>query len=737
MYLKSLSIKNYRKFESYGESGEGQIFKFAHSRWPKNMISANNKNIEETEKYISQSTSLLVGKNNAGKSTVIKLLNVLQNKRCGSRNAFSYTDFNLNYLHKWYDEYILNPSLDKKISPKDLPYMEFELKIGIDDGKDNISSFKDVLVIGGLTEIENNNVDADIAEVTIIIRYEVANAEKFIAELNILKESEHNKDNSKETSYYKELNYRKFLTLFDDDYYILNFYPLESDEPAEQFSLVPLLKVDVVEANTVKNADTLSKAYSKIVLTYAKNNHLDGINEIVDSLSSQIKNMVDENVKGILQNAVSAIESSRNLQMNLYPDVTLEKIFTNNIIYEYQENSNNIPESQYGMGYTNLMVIIAKIVDYLELYKEDDINGAINILCIEEPESFMHPQMQEQFIKNIAKAIAMLLGKKNEFDTFQLLITTHSSHILNSKIQSGNTLNNIIYLGSPNGQNIIVNIMDEILIDGEDKKYEYIKKYLRLEAIDVFFADAIILVEGMSEETYLRYLIDKEELNTYHIKVYRIDGAFAHKFISLLKLIKVRTVVLTDLDIRREKDDNNKPIEENIKDLAGHCANSNDCLTTNGALKAFIKQANNIADDDNNAINEEIVDSIGEKEYLKIKLSETDISIYSQGKINGSYATSFEEAIILTNGKDRNLQSSLITLLGDIHPRAYSQEKLEKESFLENSFKYQYGIASAQGKEKFSTDLVYYPVIKDGFVIKEPEYISLALQELRESFEEK
>ena len=76
-------------------------------------------------------------------------------------------------------------------------------------------------------------------------------------------------------------------------------------------------------------------------------------------------------------------------------------------------------------------------------------------------------------------------------------------------------------------------------------------------------------------------------------------------------------------------------------------------------------------------------------------------------------------------------------MLGDIHPRAYSQEKLEKESFLENSFKYQYGIASAQGKEKFSTDLVYYPVIKDGFVIKEPEYISLALQELRESFEEK
>ena len=41
------------------------------------------------------------------------------------------------------------------------------------------------------------------------------------------------------------------------------------------------------------------------------------------------------------------------------------------------------------------MVIIAKIVDYVELYSEKDINGSVNILCIEEPESFMHPQMQE------------------------------------------------------------------------------------------------------------------------------------------------------------------------------------------------------------------------------------------------------------------------------------------------------------------------------------------------------
>ncbi|KGR73164.1 ATP-dependent endonuclease, partial [Streptococcus phocae subsp. salmonis] len=145
------------------------------------------------------------------------------------------------------------------------------------------------------------------------------------------------------------------------------------------------------------------------------------------------------------------------------------------------------PESQFGMGYTNLMVIIAKIVDYIELYSEKDINGSVNILCIEEPESFMHPQMQELFIKNISKAIATLLGKKlskkQQLDKFQIIITTHSTHILNSKIQSGNALNNISYLGQEGVNNIIKNISDNAIVsvgDNEKKAYEYIKKYLRL-----------------------------------------------------------------------------------------------------------------------------------------------------------------------------------------------------------------------------------------------------------------
>ena len=548
MYLKSLSIKNYRK---YGK--DSQTINFAHNKWPKISDNEDAKNkINKTEEYISKNSSLIVGKNNSGKSTIVKLLATLQNAKSGSRNVFKYTDFNLNILAKWYQTNINEKSEEeiRNINKSKFPKLEFQLVLGIDDGNDLISSFEDILTTSEIKTEETEETEGaeeaeaeakEISEVIINAKYEVADTQSFLEELvklNTGYSEKEDQQNEEFSNYKKELQYRKYLALFNSNYFVLNFYPKGRDEPAKEFSLSPLLKVDTIEANTVKNDKTLSQAYNKIVSTYIKNNDMKVINTLVDNINYQVKDMVDTNIKNILQGAVSSIESTKNLKMNLHPDVTLEKIFANSIIYEYQEGNNNIPESQFGMGYTNLMVIIAKIVDYIELYNEKDINGSVNILCIEEPESFMHPQMQELFIKNISKAIATLLGKKQQLDTFQIIITTHSTHILNSKIQSGNTLNNISYLGQAGANNIIKNISDEAIISGRDidkKAYEYIKKYLRLEISDIFFADAVILVEGVSEETYLRYEIDKHpKLKNHHIKVFRIDGAYAHQFISLL-----------------------------------------------------------------------------------------------------------------------------------------------------------------------------------------------------------
>ncbi|WP_455224990.1 AAA family ATPase [Granulicatella sp.] len=755
MYLKSLSIKNYRK---YGE--EVQVINFAHSKWPE--ISGNEeepKKINITEEYISKSSSLIVGKNNSGKSTIIKLLNTLQNSKSGSRSIFKYTDFNLKMLSDWYHENIDNKSEEeiRNIDESAFPTLEFQLILGIDDGNDLISSFEDILVVSGIKTVETHE-NQDIAEIPIYIKYEVADKVSFIEELIKIKTSYFDDKEQHDEQYlnYKiELQYRQFLGLFSSNYFVLNFYPIGRDEPAKEFSLSSLLKVDTIEANTVKNDKTLSQAYNKIVSTYIKNNEIATIDNLLGKINYQVKDMVDSNIKNILQSAVSSIESTKNLKMNLHPDVTLEKIFANSIIYEYQEEDNNIPESQFGMGYTNLMVIIAKIVDYIELYSKKDINGSVNILCIEEPESFMHPQMQELFIKNISKAIATLLGKKQQLDVFQIIITTHSTHILNSKIQSGNTLNNISYLGQAGANNIIKNISDDAIVSGRDidkKAYEYIKKYLRLEVSDIFFADAVILVEGVSEETYLRYEIDKHPtLKNHHIKVYRIDGAYAHQFISLLDLLKIKTVIFTDLDLKRSEDekrvdikDNDEPdvIPSNIPDLNEKYQNIKSFLTTNGTIQYFIKKLLNKEEAKYDEINKKIVEILDNKEELIIEYE--NISMYSQGKINGYYATSFEEAIVLTNSVDEEqnkYKKSLIKLLKYVHPKMKYFEFLDENSEIANK-SYMYQIKLSDGKSKFSTGIVYLSVdaevsvpAKD-FNIKRPKYIESGLASLCDYFKE-
>ncbi len=772
MYLKQLTIKNYRKYNS-----SNNVIKFAHSSW------GNGK---KTEQYISESSSLLIGKNNSGKSTIVNLLNTLQQTKAGSKNVFKHCDFNLTYLKKWYKENFQNICDSNNGKQNNiLPSIEFNLKIGIDSKDDIISVFQDVLVISDVTKTldkEDEGMDIDI-----IVKYEVTDTRRFINDMNKIKKeyesinidnlgidkskldclssdgetklSEHeqisindfkkvekeleegkDKDNNLEKEklveigrYYQEKMYRDFLNLLDKGYYTLNFYALCNDEPAKSFSLSALLKVKTVQANTVKDNNTLSKAYNKIINTYIERHGLLTVDEFINDVNIQLKREIDGNIKGILQNAANNIESKKNLNMNLQPDISLDKILRDSVLYEYKEGENYIPESQYGMGYTNLMVIIAEIVEYFEMYEREDTNGAINILCIEEPETFMHPEMQELFIKNIAKAISSLMpkDKNSKNDTFQIIITTHSSHIMNSKIQSGNTLNNIVYLNS----NGIKNIEDKSITKelctstGENSKlvFEFIKKYIRLELTDIFYAEAVILVEGQTEETYLRYLIDKDpKLNTHHVKVYRIDGAHGYQFLPLLKILNVETVIITDLDINRtEEQKNTYELAKNLNDYSyDEFNNKEKYISTNQTiLNIFGKNKNK---NNYTSINSEIITKIDKKPYLKKEFSE-HIHVFSQGRIQGNYATSFEEAMILTNANnDSKENTSLINLLKKVHQKLVSDFGKDADELVKNSYRWQKKLSDS--KSKFASELVYKSIVEDDFNIEPPEYIKEALK---------
>ena len=183
------------------------------------------------------------------------------------------------------------------------------------------------------------------------------------------------------------------------------------------------------------------------------------------------------------------------------------------------------------------------------------------------------------------------------------------------------------------------------------------------ELSDIFYADAIVIVEGQTEENYLRFLIDEDEkLRSHHIKVYRIDGAYGYQFLPLLEILNKKTIIITDLDINRSDEEKKNP--ESITDLNEWTANhQGKCLSTNETIKNAISADKK----DNSLFNNGIIKHMKE-DKLEIECSEK-IKIYSQGKINQNYATSLEEAIILTNIKDHS--DRIINLLKDIHPKIF------------------------------------------------------------------
>lgn len=217
--------------------------------------------------------------------------------------------------------------------------------------------------------------------------------------------------------------------------------------------------------------------------------------------------------------------------IELTANITFEKLIHDLIKYEYVEDDVYIPEDQFGLGYTNLIMIIAALMDYMERYPDSLFNSKINLISIEEPETFMHPQMQELFIKNINEAIRVLLASKDKNVNSQIIITTHSSHILNSKIHSANTFNNICYLFEHMSNAAVVNLNNSVVMptegNSEDSaEFKFLKKHIKYKVSELFFSDAAIFVEGFAENSILPFYIEKrKELNKQYISVFNINGA--------------------------------------------------------------------------------------------------------------------------------------------------------------------------------------------------------------------
>ena len=683
MYLKKLKLQNFRKF-----STDNNVIEFISSKIVQPISDENGE--EEKEIDVASDTTLIIGKNNAGKTTIITALDNLIN----NENLWSVHDFNYRYLQKYLQDY------DTKDFSADAPYIEFLITVALEENsQDRISNLIPFMLVEDIND----------SELDIGIRYEVSDLMFFHTKMFELYQ-----ENIDE----KEL-FSKFLKLLGEMKYTLKYYDKNWNPVNEKFKLANLMDIKCIKANHIKSEYCLTESFNKIVnyrYNYLFHNEKEKITNDLEDINKQLTENISRNHTDIMKDVLAELVSTDRMGIDLSADITFDKLMKDLIRYEYIEDGVNIPESQFGLGYTNLIMIIASIMDYMEKYP-DAFNTKINLVSIEEPETFMHPQMQELFIRNINQAIKLLFESKEKDINSQIIITTHSSHILNSKIQSDNTFNNICYLNEKKHCAKIINLCNDKVMPSIDKTKErcteelreknlkFLKKHIKFKASELFFSDAVIFVEGFTEETLLPFFIEQnEKLSKYYISVFNINGAHGFIYENLIKTLGIPTLLITDLDIKRD----NKEEKENKEDIAEKKKNivQISCLdgleTTNETIKKIYGKS--------------------KLDKLPSKIEVNNLYLAYQGKINQYYATSFEEAFILTNYNNIIVNETL----SEVKPNIYKRIVGGKDSNYENNLlhSYEWQVKLEKNKGEFASKLFFKLInSNESDLPKLPEYI--------------
>jgi len=695
MYLKSLKIKNFRKF-----GDENNFVEFVDSK----------EGLQTDTINVATATTLIVGKNNSGKTTITKALT-----RLIDNNRFEANDFNFSYLNKLLEEYISDTF-------KNFPTLEFEMIIGLDESDENqdlITNFVPFM----------NIEDTESKEFKIKIKFDLAETTEFIDKV---KEIIRDYDDS-------IIRFQKYLKLLDKTDKKLNYYNSDNETiEKSRFKLSDLVNIKVIAANKIINDSSLSSIFNKIIQYKYKTENMDDINSKIDAINQDMTKRISSSHSKYINDALHAIENKEKMKIRLSSDLNFDILMKQLIKYQYDEQGLHIPEGQFGLGYSNLMSIIGEIIDYIEQYPDEEFHSKLNLICIEEPEAFMHPQMQELFIKNINEAVKHLLDDSTKKINSQLIVTTHSSHILNSKIQTSNSFNNINYITIIDNLSNVVTLNDDRVINLEEYKeiegelveekrareqkkehalnnLKFIKKHIKHRVSELFFSDAVIFVEGITEETVLSYYIDQdEELNKNYISIFNINGAHGLVYHSLIRLLKIPTLIITDLDIKRTEEEKKaeNPKKEDNKDpeyLQITCLDTR--ITTNATIQKY-KGNNDISDVSDSFIDENL--------YIA----------FQNKKIEGYFATSLEESLILNN-YDNDILNKVIKR---IKPNIYKEiigDPENRENLANNSYKLQKKLTNS--KSDFANELLYQLSIKDDGdeVTALPRYIQNALDWLK------
>ena len=283
--------------------------------------------------------------------------------------------------------------------------------------------------------------------------------------------------------------------------------------------------------------------YSKM-LKALWNSDNTGTRETLNSLNKQVQ----EEANKIFYPAISEITDQ--VSQTVHASAVTLRLLTKNDDELYKTAKIYVDDSglettleNKGTG-TQSCVIISLFVQYCKT-----MHRSGSLLAIEEPECYLHPHARRALSSSLDSFIQN--GMNNGKPDNQIILTTHSPEFL-----KGTRLENVHVLRKDaSGTSTISSISpDDDCIKEYKQKIEMI---INREDAEMLFADCVILVEG-GEKHLLPLIADLEReegqvdnpLDRYNISVVRVGGKGNFRvYVSLLKRLGIPYYLIADFDM--------------------------------------------------------------------------------------------------------------------------------------------------------------------------------------------
>ena len=360
---------------------------------------------------------------------------------------------------------------------------------------------------------------------------------------------------------------RKSLEKLYEAFVKLNFYAInpqnnQKKRKVEYKEFKALFPIFAIKAErSMDESDSSNKTPLKNIMTTIFQPELDksfdelkpkieDLHKLCNTVNQNTQDQVNELLKDIVKDSLEfGYPSAEDQQLVAKSHINLEDQIKNSVDLHYHNSATKetLPSEYNGLGYKNLVKIELELINYAKQIKEC-VGNSIPLIFIEEPESHMHPQMQQRFIEHVDNYCKKISEQKK----IQVVITTHSSHILNST-----KFEKVRYVLKNNDSVQVKNLND--FCGQPDNNKDFLQKYLTLNKCDLFFADKAILIEGTAERLLFPDMITKlnkagkfqeptVSLESQYYTLIEVGGAYAHKFIPFMNFLEIPTLIVTDID---------------------------------------------------------------------------------------------------------------------------------------------------------------------------------------------